>query len=197
VDCIEHIYELKEDTAKKMAEQGIFYTPTAVVGDVQEYLGRPDGDGFLSKKMIDHLTTIHPWHMKSLSTAIRAGVPICTGTDSLPSDIISGSWSTCREMELLVEAGMTPLQAIKAATANGAKLCGLEKITGSLKTGLAADLIAVKGQPDKLIKETNNIELSVKGGRVAFSRIPSFIREREYWPFPPGAPLYGRKHSWE
>jgi imidazolonepropionase-like amidohydrolase len=195
VDCVEHGYILSDETTKKMADRGVFYTPTAVVGDVSEYQGREGGDGFLPKELIDRLLRIHPRHMESLGRAIRNGVKICTGTDSLPSDTIMGSFAVCREMRLLVEAGMKPLEAIRAATGNPALLCGLEKVTGTLKAGLAADLIAVKGRPDLNIADMDHIEMTVKNGITAWSRVPGYVRN-EFQPFVPGSPLYGRAQKW-
>jgi imidazolonepropionase-like amidohydrolase len=194
VDCVEHAYILKDETVKKMADRDIFYTPTAVVGDVSEYQGKENG--FLPKEMVDRLLRIHPRHMESLGRAIRNGVKICTGTDSLPSDTIMGSFAVCREMRLRVEAGMKPLEAIRAATETPALLCGLENVTGTLKAGLAADLIAVKGRPDLNIADMDTIEMTVKDGITAWSRIPGYVRLNEFQPFVPGSPLYGRTREW-
>jgi imidazolonepropionase-like amidohydrolase len=79
-----------------------------------------------------------------------------------------------RELELLVDAGLSPLEAIKAATANSARLCDLQDRTGTLREGLAADLILVKGKPDKNIADLRNLVLVAKDGRVLRSELPEY-----------------------
>jgi imidazolonepropionase-like amidohydrolase len=105
-------------------------------------------------------------HLASIRRAIAAGVTFCTGTDLLPSDPAGGTVATIREVELLVEAGLNPLQALQAATANSAKLCGLDAITGTLASGKAADLLVIDGKPDQQIRDLRNIQLVMKGGAI-------------------------------
>ena len=97
---------------------------------------------------------------------MAAGVTICNGTDMLPSDPVDGTVATIREVELLVEAGLSPLEALRAATYNSAVLCGVEKQTGTLAPGLDADLLVVDGKPDQEIRDLRAIQLVMKGGAV-------------------------------
>ena len=98
-------------------------------------------------------------HRQGVTFAKEAGVKICVGTDLLPSDPVDGTNATVREVELLVECGLTPMEAIKAATANGAELCGLQDVTGTLKPGLMGDFIVVEGKPDENIHDLRNLRL--------------------------------------
>ena len=69
-----------------------------------------------------------------------------------------------REIELLVEAGFTPVEAIKIATLNGATYMGKEKEIGSIAAGKNADLIVIKGDPSKKISDVENVEIVFKDG---------------------------------
>ncbi len=69
-----------------------------------------------------------------------------------------------RELELLVEAGFTPLEAIRIGTLNGAKFLGLEQTIGSIAPGKNADLFIVKGNPATNIVDVENVMLVFKDG---------------------------------
>ena len=69
-----------------------------------------------------------------------------------------------REVELLVEAGFTPLEAIHIATQNGARYLGVENQVGTIAPGKAADLVVVKGDPGKNIADIENVEIVFKDG---------------------------------
>jgi imidazolonepropionase-like amidohydrolase len=69
-----------------------------------------------------------------------------------------------REIELLVEAGLTPLQAIQVLTENGAKYLGRQDQIGTLAAGKQADLVLIKGDPSKTIDDIENVETVFKAG---------------------------------
>ena len=100
-------------------------------------------------------------NVKSLS---GAGVLIVAGTDAPYPGVIQGE-SIHRELELLVEAGLSPLKAISTATSNAAELMGAEN-WGSIEVGNFADLIVVSGRPDLYISETRNIHMVMQNGRI-------------------------------
>ena len=129
-------------------------------------------------------------HSASIGNAIRAGVTICVGTDLLPSDPIDGTNATVREMELLVKAGLTPMEAIKAATSNPARLTDTIGFTGTLEAGKCGDFIAVKGKPDQNISDMRNLSLVAKGCRLVWSTVPGMTLRR-YSPVAPGMDVGG------
>lgn len=90
-----------------------------------------------------------------------AGVPIVAGTDKGVPGI-----SLAREIELYVEAGLSPMDAIRAATAVPARVMGLAKETGTIAVGLAADLIVVDGNPLQRIADIENVRLVSSRGRL-------------------------------
>ena len=98
-----------------------------------------------------------------LSRLVKVGGHVVTGTDA--SVVIPGV-SLHREMEFLVEMGLTPMQAIMAATKVGAEYLGAEKDLGTIEQGKLADLIIVDGDPLKNIRDTRNIVAVIKDGEV-------------------------------
>jgi imidazolonepropionase-like amidohydrolase len=94
--------------------------------------------------------------------ALAAGVTICNGADSGP--LAHGD--NAKEVEGLVTNGLTPLQALRAATVNDAKMLHWEDRIGAVKVGLYADLVAVDGDPTKDIMVLSKVKFVMKGGIV-------------------------------
>ena len=105
-------------------------------------------------------------HWAALQFAIKQGVRIALGTDRLPSEPSDGASATVREIELLVEAGMTPIQALRAATIEPAAMLGAADSLGSVQQGKFADLVGVDGDPTKDIGALRRVKFVMKGGRV-------------------------------
>jgi len=182
VKSIEHGYILNEQTAEIMAQAGVWLVPTLAVSASCDYLEKHNNPRY----HIEKIRSIGKQHMRSAANAIRAGVKIAVGTDLLPSDPLDGTNATFREVELLTEAGMTNLEAIKAATLNSAELCGVAAETGTLEVGKEADIIAVDGKPDETITDLRNLAMVVKGGALVRSSVASDNRPR-FSPLPFGA----------
>ena len=164
VDSIEHGYTLDRAVLRKMSEAGTWLVPTIVVsqpatapffekiGSPQWYLDRRDSVGRL--------------HWQSLRTAIEEDVNIGLGTDQLPHEPNDGTTATVREAEYYVEAGMTPLEALRSATIETARMLGAEDDIGSLAVGKYADIVAVPADPAADISALRRITLVMKGGTV-------------------------------
>ena len=101
--------------------------------------------------------------------AIRAGVKLVVGTQILPSQPVDGTTAIVRELELLVQAGMTPAEALAAATTEAAKALRVKR--GVLQTGGPADFLLVEGKPDQDISCMRRILAVVKEGRRAFCQV--------------------------
>lgn len=94
----------------------------------------------------------------------RAGGLLACGTDPTGYGGCMAGYGNWRAIELLVEAGLAPLEAIQVATFNGATLLGIAKETGSIEIGKAADLLVVHGDPAKNISALRNAEIVFKDG---------------------------------
>ena len=194
VDNVEHGYSMSEDTVDYMAEKKVLYTPTLTTTSIEK---SDTWTKILSSEVVERLTKVKEKHQKGCRYAIQKGLTICTGTDTLPSDKFEGTYATNYEMELLVEAGMKPLQAIKAATGNGADLCEISEITGRLKEGLAADIIAVKGEPDKEIRDMRKMAMVMKGGHLVWSTVDGFEQPVTTMPWrDQRAEIWGASNPW-
>ena len=93
-----------------------------------------------------------------------AGGLLVAGTDPTGWGNAVAGHGSLREVELLVEAGFTPIQAIQVATINGAKLLGIDRDVGTLETGKAADLVVLAGNPLQSIGDIRKIETVFKDG---------------------------------
>ncbi len=94
----------------------------------------------------------------------KAGGLLLAGPDPTGNGGVLPGFGDQREVELLVEAGFTPLEAIKIATMNGATYLGQQDHIGSVAAGKQADLVLIKGDPSKKIEDIENVETVFKDG---------------------------------
>ena len=95
---------------------------------------------------------------------VKAGGLLMTGLDPTGNGGIVAGFGDLRGVELLVEAGFTPEDAIKIATYNGALFLGEESRIGTVASGRIADLVVIKGNPSAKISDINNVEIVFKNG---------------------------------
>jgi imidazolonepropionase-like amidohydrolase len=95
---------------------------------------------------------------------VKAGGLLIAGPDPTGAGDVLPGFGDQREIELLVEAGFSPMEAIRVATYNGAVYLGREKEIGSIATGKNADLVVMKGDPSKNIADIENVEIVFKDG---------------------------------
>ena len=143
VDTIEHGTYLHQDpsVAAQMAERGIALVPTLKAGAL---LADPPGPG-IPAEIVEKARAARDHTGRSFRLAMEAGVPIAMGTDAATSFNYHGE--NADELALMVEAGMTPRQAITAATSTAARALGRDHELGTLQPGLLADLIVIRGNP--------------------------------------------------
>ena len=107
---------------------------------------------------------LFPNGMKLERAFVRAGGMLIAGTDPTGSGGVIPGYSNQRQVELLVEAGFTPLEAIQISTLNGAKYLGRETRIGSIAVGKQADLVVINGNPAANIADIRNVETVFKKG---------------------------------
>ena len=164
VDSIEHGTYMTDEVMRLMRERGTYYVPALMAGDwVAKKAKEAD---YFPAVVRPKAAAIGPVIMKTFAKAHAAGVKIAFGTDSG----VSPHGKNAREFELMVAGGMTPMQAIQAATIEAAKLLKADDRLGSLEAGKLADLVAVKGDPVKNISLLKKIGFVMKEG-VVFKRI--------------------------
>jgi len=108
--------------------------------------------------------TLFPKAMALELAFVRAGGLLVAGTDPTGSGGVIPGYSNHRQVELLVDAGFTPLEAIRIATMNGAVYLGREKAIGSVVAGKQADLVVVNGDPSARIADIRNVEIVFRQG---------------------------------
>ncbi len=155
VDSIEHGMYISDDDLKTMVQRGVYYVPTLFVGEYVAQGRAQEG----AHVWIDMLQI----HAGTFRRALNAGVKIAFGTDAGGFD-----WSIneAKEFPLMVKYGMTPAQALRAATATAAELLGMQDEIGTIQAGKAADIVAVPGDPLADVGVLENVNFVMKGGVV-------------------------------
>ncbi len=155
VKTIEHGDGGTPEVFRLMAERGIALCPTLAAGDaILQYGGW--------KKETDPEPERIRRKRESFRMARDAGVTICFGGDVG----VYPHGDNVRELELMVDYGMTPLDAVHAATAGNAAIFGIDDSVGRVTRGLLADLIAVDGDPTRDINALRRVRFVMKGGSV-------------------------------
>jgi len=165
VRSIEHGTYLTDETLQLMAKQGTYFDPTAdIVNDLTEAGG--DYDNAALKRRGEMM---RPILKAAIGKALKFGVKIVTGSDTGygPNSIARVS----REAVVLVDAGLTPLQALQAATITNAEMLRLEKRLGVIENGFEADVLVVDGNPLENIRTLLDPLLVVSNGRIGLDRL--------------------------
>jgi imidazolonepropionase-like amidohydrolase len=158
VDTIEHGSFLDDATIKLMKAHGTWLVPTMMAPRAALAQARA---GALPPATIPKAEQAAAAAMASHRRAIAAGVKVAFGTDTG----VSKHGDNAQEFALLVEAGMTPAQAIKAATVSAAEALDRPGL-GRIAPGISADIIAVDGDPLADVRQLEDVDFVMKGGRI-------------------------------
>ena len=176
-DTIEHATFMTVDHAKQMAEKGIAWTPTIMAytllydickENLEKNAGKPVNDPVMQKEMKDYqyFEPAYKAYRDHFKEFYDTGVTVIAGTDMVMYQ--SPLLPLPRELQYMVEYGITPTQAIQTATSNPAKVLGVENERGLVKEGLDADLLVVGGDLSKDITCLNGVKLVTLGGKRVF-----------------------------
>jgi imidazolonepropionase-like amidohydrolase len=154
VASIEHGSLLSDEAMALMKEKGVYLVPTTYLADVIDLDALPAPIRAKAESVL-------PAAKESVRRAIAAGVPIAFGTDAA----VYPHGDNAKELAALVDRGMTPLEALRAATVNAADLLGTDD-RGVLEPGHLADLIAVPGNPLEDVTVVERVDFVMQGGKI-------------------------------
>ena len=155
VSSIDHADQLSEATMALMRERQIFAVPTFAIS---EYFAQHAANPAQSAALQQSLNL----HAAQFRRQLQAGVPMAVGSDVGPFP----HGTQARELELMVQYGMTPASVLQADLINGAKLLGWEGQMGELKAGFLADVIAIDGNPLQDISAVKRVKFVMKEGVI-------------------------------
>jgi len=160
-DSIEHgilpggeVSEFKDDLINMMLKKETYFVPTLSIAWAYK----------------DTYPEVFSRLKKTFKKLFDAGVNISAGTDSGTPGVVIGK-SLHKELEIMVEAGLSSLEAIVAGTRNAANNLGKANELGTIEPGKMADLIVVSGDPLKDIRNTKEIKMVIKDGRIMVNKI--------------------------
>lgn len=164
-DSVEHATDMDDQTIAEMARRKTFYVPT--IDHNRYYAEYRDQFGY-GAEVAERLNDYRARNLETARRAFKGGVRFAMGSDA----VFTMFGQNTRELGWFVKAGMTPEQALTAATTNGAALLGMEKSLGAISPGYYADIVAVEGDPladiDVVIKKVRWV---MKGGTVVVNRL--------------------------
>lgn len=156
VDTIEHGDGATPELFKQMVDRKIALCPTLAATDAtSQYAGWDKAGGQPDPPAVQHKRAM-------FKMALASGVTIASGSDVG----VYPHGDNARELELMVDYGMSPIDALKAATSVDARVLRLDNLIGHVTAGLQADLVAVDGDPTKDIAVLRKVKLVMKGGNV-------------------------------
>jgi len=160
VRSIEHGTFLDDEGISLMAERGTFLVPTLLITEPDPIT---ESSTPKQRALSRRLTEFRPERFRRLRHAVDAGVRVAAGTDYVGT--FTPAQGT-RELSLLVEAGLSPMGAIQAATRVNAELLGWDDRVGTIQPGRIADVVAVRGDPLEDLSLLENVSFVMLGGEV-------------------------------
>jgi len=167
VDSLEHATDMDDQTIAEMVRKRIYYVPT--IDHNQYYVENADNVYHFAPGAKERLLDYIQRNFETAKKAFRAGALMVVG-----SDAVYNAWGlNMRELNWFVKIGMTPAQALKAATTTPAAMLGMQSSLGVVAPGFYADIVAVEGDPladITAVSNRDNIRWVMKAGRVVVDK---------------------------
>lgn len=160
VTSIEHGTYMDDETMQLMQEHGTYYVPTIMAGKFVAEKAKIDG--YFPELVRPKAQKIGPLIQNTFEKAHKAGVKIAFGTDSG----VSAHGDNAEEFVYMVEAGMSPADALLSATRHAAALLNVEDTLGSIEKDKLADIVAVPGNPLEDISVMKSVTFVMKDGKI-------------------------------
>jgi imidazolonepropionase-like amidohydrolase len=162
LDCVEHGYQLTGPVARQMHERGVALVPTLSVTRCGGFFDSLDVPAWMQQRSF----SAAPEHEESYRLALAAGVQVMLGSDIPPFWQTEGTSATVRELEHMEAFGLSPHDALLAATMVPAAWLGIDELVGSVEAGKRADLIAMKENPTATVSALRTLHWVMKDGTV-------------------------------
>jgi imidazolonepropionase-like amidohydrolase len=175
VDSIEHGSFMKPETLTMMKKKGTFLTPTLMASEW--IMGKLDNYPPALQAKAKAATAARS---EMFRNAVKMGIKISFGTDAA----VFPHGQNAKEFKLMVDLGMTPIDALKSATGNDAELLGIAQKVGTLEKGKLADIIAMPGDPTSDITATERVSFVMKEGKIIRQGPPTPQRTAEWTNLP-------------
>jgi imidazolonepropionase-like amidohydrolase len=159
IDTIEHCSLASDETIKLAAQRKTWFSMDIYNDDYILATGTANGT---EQESLDKEKMIGLKQRQTFQRAVRAGVPMIFGSDAG----VYPHGDNGRQFAKMVEWGMTPMQAIQAATRNAAMALGREGDVGAIAAGRYGDIVAVDGDPLADVRQLEDVDVVIKGGKI-------------------------------
>lgn len=159
VDSVEHSSLISDAGVKLAKENGTYLSMDIYVSDYILSVGEEAG---ILEESLEKERQVGKVQRERFQAAVKAGVKVAYGTDAG----VYPHGDNGKQMAYMVKWGLTPMQVIQAATIRNAELFGIADEIGSIRAGKAADIIAVDGNPLADVKELEDVDFVMKGGKI-------------------------------
>ncbi len=168
ITCVEHGYDMDEAMAQRMVEMGTWYVPTMAVTLMESTYIKPDTSR--NRDLVEKAAAAQKRVRNAVKAAIKEGVKMAVGTDTGCPFTNPSMYAYATELSLYHMSGMDNREVLTCATRHGAELLGIERETGTLEPGKAADVVLVEGNPLENIEAVKDVCATFCKGELLYHK---------------------------
>jgi imidazolonepropionase-like amidohydrolase len=161
-DSIEHGTCIDDEACRMMADRGLFLVPTFIVLHRMATVGGQFGAPAFA---VEKAAALDRVHIETFQRALHHGVRLAMGTD-ISGTALAPHGENADELALMAAAGLSPMDAIRAATSGAAEALGISHETGAVAHGLHADLVILGADPLRDLRAMRDVRMVIQGGRI-------------------------------